>query len=121
MMCKKSEFISQLGRKIARIRKMRGLSQFEFADQSGKIVNTISKIERGIGTPRLSTLLDIAEALDISLLELLNIKLDELQKSGSKMSEMERMELMVRFNNCDEITLKLFSDLLNAFIRQIFS
>ena len=42
-------FIAELGQRIARLRKARGYNQFEFADRSGKMINTISKIERGIG------------------------------------------------------------------------
>ena len=39
-----SDYIVLLGSKIARLRKMQGLNQFEFADKCGKMVNTISKI-----------------------------------------------------------------------------
>ena len=67
-----SDFIKALGGKIARLRKMQGLNQFEFADNCGKMVNTISKIERGIGDPRLTTLLDISRALNVSLTDLLD-------------------------------------------------
>ena len=67
-----SDYVVLLGSKIARLRKKQGLNQFEFADKCGKMVNTISKIERGIGDPRLSTLLDISRALNISVIELLD-------------------------------------------------
>ena len=51
----------------------RHLSQEEFADKSGKMVNTISKIERGIGDPKITTLRDIATGLDVDLFDLLDV------------------------------------------------
>lgn len=96
-----AEFIAVLGSKIARLRKMRGLNQFEFADVCGKMVNTVSKIERGIGDPRLSTLLDIAKALDIPLTELLdNTRFANTQPAGTGSDlDAQIIELLER---CDD-------------------
>ena len=114
MINKKTEFISLLGSKIARLRKMSGYNQFEFADKSGKMVNTISKIERGIGDPRLSTLMDIAEALDISLTELLNLPTEEKKKSSPAPDSMEPQEIAQLISRCDSETLNLISALIKA-------
>ncbi|HBO49294.1 MAG TPA: hypothetical protein DD619_00630 [Alphaproteobacteria bacterium] len=95
-----AEFIAVLGSKIARLRKMRGLNQFEFADVCGKMVNTVSKIERGIGDPRLSTLLDIAKALDIPLTELLDsTKFANTQPGAGSDLDAQIIELLER---CDD-------------------
>lgn len=95
-----AEFIAVLGSKIASLRKMRGLNQFEFADVCGKMVNTVSKIERGIGDPRLSTLLDIAKALDIPLTELLDSrKFANTQPGAGSDLDAQIIELLER---CDD-------------------
>lgn len=62
--------LKNLGRCIAKRRKQKGMSQEEFADVSGKMINTISNIERGISDPKVTTLVSIANALDVSLEEL---------------------------------------------------
>ena len=59
-----------LGKRIAKLRKQRGLNQENFADISGKMINTISNIERGLSDPKITTLMSIAKALNISIEEL---------------------------------------------------
>lgn len=103
------EFIANLGNKIARLRKANGLNQFEFADRCGKMVNTISKIERGVGDPRLSTLLDIAEALNISLPELVS-NYYSFAANNRKDNAVET--LVNSFNRCDNETQLLVINLL---------
>lgn len=64
---KKSELIHKLGKRIANLRKEKKLSQEEFADISGKMINTLSNIERGLSDPKVSTLEAIAQALGTSV------------------------------------------------------
>ena len=66
------QILHTLGRRIAFLRKKKGMSQDDFAEVSGKMVNTISKIERGITDLRVSTLISIADALDVSVSDLFN-------------------------------------------------
>ena len=101
-----TEFIAILGSKIASLRKMRGLNQFEFADSCGKMVNTISKIERGIGDPRLSTLMDMAKALDVSIGELLDGKISN-QFKNSKEQDIDKqiIELLKRCDDDDKFAI----------------
>jgi len=58
-----------IGRRVTNIRKIRGVKQRELGDISGKMVNTISNIERGLVDMKITTLNDIALALRIPLSE----------------------------------------------------
>ncbi|KWW98531.1 putative transcriptional regulator [Carbonactinospora thermoautotrophica] len=55
-----------LASNLARIRVRRGLSQEDLADRSGVSVGTIRKIEQRCESPRLSTLHQLATALDVT-------------------------------------------------------
>lgn len=71
--CKMNEttqILKTLGRRIAQLRKQKGMSQEDFADVSGKMINTISNIERGLSDPKVTTLMSISKALGISIDEL---------------------------------------------------
>lgn len=55
---------------IKRIRKEKGLNQKDIADKAQMLVPTYSRLERGGSTPGLATIVKIAHALDVSILEL---------------------------------------------------
>ncbi|MCL2331754.1 MAG: helix-turn-helix domain-containing protein [Proteobacteria bacterium] len=67
----KQEFLRDLGAYISKVRRERRISQQQLAGRSGKMLNTISNIERGLADPRASTLVSIAGALGIPAPELL--------------------------------------------------
>ncbi|MBS7094188.1 MAG: helix-turn-helix transcriptional regulator [Azospirillum sp.] len=46
------------------------MSQEDFADVSGKMINTRSNIEHGLSDPKVTTLMSISKALGISIDEL---------------------------------------------------
>ena len=48
------------------------MNQEEFADVSGKMINTISNIERGLSDPKVTTLLSLAQALNVPIDSLFN-------------------------------------------------
>jgi transcriptional regulator with XRE-family HTH domain len=56
---------------IANLRKEKGLTQKELADQLGITDRAVSKWERGLGCPDVSLLDDLSRILDISILEIL--------------------------------------------------
>ena len=62
--------LDQLAGNIKKRRAELGISQEDLALQSGIDRTFVSKIERSIANPSLKTILDIAEALDISLSDL---------------------------------------------------
>ena len=69
----------QTGRLIAELRKKQGLTQQQLADKLNLSNKTISKWESGSGSPDISNLPVLAEALEISVDELLNGELNELK------------------------------------------
>lgn len=71
-MTETTQILKTLGRRIATLRKQHGMNQEEFADVSGKMINTISNIERGLSDPKVTTLLSLAEALNVSVDALFN-------------------------------------------------
>jgi len=64
-------FLQTLGKRIAVLRKQKRLSQEEFAEVSGKMINTISNVERGLSDPKITTLLSFANALNVPVQDLL--------------------------------------------------
>lgn len=69
----------QTGRLIAELRKKQGLTQQQLADKLNLSNKTISKWESGAGSPDISNLPVLAEALEISVDELLNGELNQLK------------------------------------------
>ena len=67
----------QNGRLIAELRKKQGLTQQQLADKLNLSNKTISKWESGSGSPDISNLPILAEALEISVDELLNGELNQ--------------------------------------------
>lgn len=61
----------QLGKRIAFLRKQRGLTQLALSIESGLALSFISDLERGKRNPSIETLWKIAKALDVTLEELL--------------------------------------------------
>ena len=65
---------ANLGRRIARARRYVGLTQKDLADKVGVTAQAVSKWERGSACPDISILDEIAEALKVSVSELLGLK-----------------------------------------------
>lgn len=100
------DFVYNIGRKIAKLRKEHNLSQEELAEKSGKMVNTISKLERGIGDPKILTLKDVAAGLETSLFELIDVE-EKNSASYKKSNEkvINRIEHILR--SMDEQLLEI--------------
>lgn len=58
------------GRRIRAFRKLKGFTQENFAKRLGVSVSVLGEIERGNRVPREDFLLEIAEALNVSIEEL---------------------------------------------------
>lgn len=71
-MIESAQILKALGKRIATLRKQQGMNQEEFADVSGKMINTISNIERGLSDPKVTTLLSLAQALNVPIDSLFN-------------------------------------------------
>lgn len=83
------------GQFIARIRKERNMTQADLAEIIGVTDKAISRWERGIGFPDINTLEPLADALDISILELMRSKKSDMENQNKNLSEGEVTEMMV--------------------------
>lgn len=70
----KSNFLKNLGKRIATLREKNGLSQTELALECEKDRQSIHRLEKGGVNPSIYYLLQIAKALNISVSELLDAK-----------------------------------------------
>lgn len=95
-----NEYIIKLGKRIAFFRKQKRLNQFELAEISGKMLNTISNIERGLAVPKIDTLKSITDALNINICELFN------EEATDNHPPLLR-EIINLLQNEDELTLKI--------------
>lgn len=105
-------FFTNLGRKISRMRKDKKLSQAEFAVLMSRDINTLSKIERGVINPKITTLINIVKGLDVTLIELLNI--DNLKViPGTR----ERLinDIVQKLKNLNDDTLEIITKQVDAF------
>lgn len=62
----------ELGKQIVKLREQRGWSQSDLARACNKDRQAIEKLENGKVNPTLFTLLEVANALDISLSKLVD-------------------------------------------------
>jgi len=68
------DFYKKLGLNIKKFRQERKLTQQQLADKTHKGLNFMGKIEVAFSKPRLDTLVDIADALGITVSELTNFE-----------------------------------------------
>ena len=60
-----------VGENVARVRRQRGLTQEALAEKSGFSQQYLSGLEKGLRNPTIVTVFEIAQALEVSHLELL--------------------------------------------------
>jgi transcriptional regulator with XRE-family HTH domain len=82
----------RIGVLVYAARDRAGLSQAELAERIGKHEDSISNIERGTVLPTIRTLLDLAEALDLAVQELLPVKAPPSKQSRTRL----RLEAEIR-------------------------
>lgn len=61
------------GPHLRELRQARGLTQGELADRAGTNTMFISKLERGVTTPTIGTLVRLAKALECRVAELVEV------------------------------------------------
>lgn len=74
----------RLGVNIRSARIAQGMTQQTLAERADLSVPYISRVERGEKEPSLSTLLRVADALDIGLDELLGLKREQVNRSKER-------------------------------------
>lgn len=109
----KQEFLRLVGLKIARLRRAKKITQADFADDIGVMINTISRVEGAKVDARLSTLKSIADGLGVPLAELLDW--EEFQKSNRTNSNKRTIEEIARLcRGFDEKSLHAIKALVKA-------
>lgn len=63
--------LSQFGQRMRQLRQQRHISQRALAETAGMAVSYLTKVENGKASPTLGTLMKLADALGITLVELL--------------------------------------------------
>lgn len=82
------------GQFIARSRKERNMTQADLAKEIGVTDKAVSRWERGIGFPDINTLEPLANALGISVLELMRSERMNMENQNNNLSEGEVTEIM---------------------------
>ena len=82
------------GRFIAQTRKEKNMTQADLASQINVTDKAVSRWERGLGFPDISTLEPLAKALDLSMLELMRSEKEDMGKKNDSLTEQELTELM---------------------------
>lgn len=98
--------------KIYEIRRSKGISQEKIANLIGVALNSYRKLERGKTNLVNEKLWDIANALNVSIKELV---LEDDILTGSSLADMERKRYQAKINSLEEeiATLKQCVTLLN--------
>ncbi|MDD3338519.1 MAG: helix-turn-helix domain-containing protein [Lachnospiraceae bacterium] len=83
------------GQFVAETRKEKKMTQTDLADKIGVTDKAVSRWERGKGFPDINTLEPLSEALDITVLELMRSKKDEMKTTKNKeLTASEMTEIM---------------------------
>ena len=98
------EQLVQIGKRIRKARKEKGLSQLELAEATGLSVPFISNVENGKQTMNIKALISISDALGVSAdwilrnntSQALNITADEISAELAGCSSRER-EIILKF------------------------
>lgn len=83
------------GQFIAGIRKEKHMTQADLAQIIGVTDKAVSRWERGLGFPDISTLEPLAAALGVSVLELMRSQKEEMKKEDQTLAEGEVTEIML--------------------------
>jgi transcriptional regulator with XRE-family HTH domain len=90
---------SLIGGRIQQLRKHRGFSQAELAERAGLDVNFLGGVERGERNPSVATLVHVADALDIELAAVVDLResddTDTIRRElTERLRRMERPQLL---------------------------
>ena len=102
----------QVGQTIAALRKTKGMTQKDLAQQLHVTDKAVSKWERGLNFPELSLMEPLAEALDTTVVHLLNLENasnHEVVDTVSSISQQEKLKLMkdLRFRSIINLCIGL--------------
>jgi transcriptional regulator with XRE-family HTH domain len=92
----------EFGRRVCELRKRHNLTQDQLAAAIGKSVDTISNIERGFSSTRISTAAAIAAKLDVPLSDLFREQANSPEAS-QRQTTLDRLAEIIAA--CDQETL----------------
>lgn len=107
-----------LGAHIAKLRKERGLTQFELASMVGVAFETISRLERGVSMPSVKTLEAISKALTVRLKDLFDFEGEEKRIDFTK-DEKELRKLLAYLKTRNKSDIKLAHRILKSLFDEI--
>lgn len=87
-----------IGRRIKAARERKGLTQEELAEEVDLSPMHVSVIERGVKLPKLETLINIANALDVSA----DVLLQDVVNNQTKLCASEASELILQLRREDQ-------------------
>jgi transcriptional regulator with XRE-family HTH domain len=76
------DYCKAFGEHLRQLREQKGIGMRQFALQADMEYSQLSKIERGVTNPTISTALALAEALGLSHKELFNFPFPTLKKTN---------------------------------------
>lgn len=82
------ELIKELGRRIQKARKEKGLTQQELADLSHVSLKHVQGCERGVKNPSFEVLRAFCKVLNLSLDSLMNLDLPEDEQAANDMRQL---------------------------------
>ncbi|MFR3392736.1 helix-turn-helix domain-containing protein [Gemmiger formicilis] len=85
------ELIKELGRRIQKARKEKGLTQQELADLSHVSLKHVQGCERGVKNPSFEVLRAFCKVLNLSLDSLMNLDLPEDEQAANDMRQLYRI------------------------------
>lgn len=88
------DFAIELGKRIRKLRKIKGVSQLELAYDMDMSMNTISTIELGKISPKIETLYKIAQKLNVDISELF-IFSETKQENHSTQKKIDELNMML--------------------------
>jgi transcriptional regulator with XRE-family HTH domain len=92
-----------IGARIREIRKAQGLTQEDVAEKAGMDFTSIGAVERGARNSSLKSLFRIAEALNVSLEELVRLPQDSILLDKNKKMTMLRLEALIKDMEAEEL------------------
>lgn len=105
-----------LGPFIAERRKALGMTQAALAEKLHITDKAVSRWERGIGLPDINSIETLAEALEVSLVELIQAQRNENENISTKEAEQLLIDTIHLSKTANRITRILGSLILSAFI-----
>lgn len=107
-------FLKSQGQHIAKLRKQHGFNQFDFGEEVNLVINSVSKIERGLADTRIYTLYKMAKVLGISLAEIADFKIQPQNKQNSKKQSLID-SINTTLQTLDEDKLQIIKKQIEAF------